>query len=452
MLSAIVIIGVVFSCSVTASAAQTVTFDTIYTHTYTDKNCYNTVTLPEDGFVYFEMGFPTDKYGYQCKPRLVVTSGGTTICNRMVYYGTQFVFLNKGTYTFNIYMENYTPITSMSYCFQFRENANDNVRPVTFGTKYLHYYKSKNCYGSFELKQNSTVRIDLIQPTKHSDNTTHYSSTLYVYNMSKGGTEVLNEYYSGSQSSSSYYYTLRLPKGKYKFNYSCSSASSLSSDGYTVDGKYAIYTYYKVTATKATKPKTPKISQTVKTTKYSNFTTYDVDATFADNEAYDGVELWTKNNNGKWKLADSAANTKYLRNCKVDIYVSSASTYVMFYKVRTYSLYGTSKVYSNWSNTLYTKTSLKPKKPTVTVKSAKKAAKISWKKISGADGYVIYRSTKKNSGYKKVKTITKGSTTSYTNKSLKSKKTYYYKVRTYKKVNGVTIYSSYSTPKKVKTK
>lgn len=83
--------------------------------------------------------------------------------------------------------------------------------------------------------------------------------------------------------------------------------------------------------------------------------------------------------------------------------------------------------------------------------SSKKAA-VKWSKVSKASGYVIYRATSKNGTYKAVKTITKGSTVSYTNKSLKKGKTYYYKVRAYTTVGGKRIYGSYSTVVGVKVK
>ncbi|MCM1285745.1 MAG: hypothetical protein NC213_03815 [Acetobacter sp.] len=74
------------------------------------------------------------------------------------------------------------------------------------------------------------------------------------------------------------------------------------------------------------------------------------------------------------------------------------------------------------------------KAPSVTVKSSSySTAKISWKKVSSAKKYVVYRSTKKSSGYKAVKTIKKNSTVSYTDKKLTCGKTYYYKVTA---VNG----------------
>ncbi len=82
----------------------------------------------------------------------------------------------------------------------------------------------------------------------------------------------------------------------------------------------------------------------------------------------------------------------------------------------------------------------------------KKSLKVSWKKIAGADGYQIYRSTSKNGTYKLAKTIKSGSTTTWTNKSLKSGKKYYYKVRAYVKFNGKKYAGPYSVKVSKKTK
>lgn len=58
----------------------------------------------------------------------------------------------------------------------------------------------------------------------------------------------------------------------------------------------------------------------------------------------------------------------------------------------------------------------------------------------------------KNAKGNKTKTISKNKTTSYTIKKLKKKKTYYVRIRTYKKVSGKTYYSEWSSVKKVKIK
>ena len=55
---------------------------------------------------------------------------------------------------------------------------------------------------------------------------------------------------------------------------------------------------------------------------------------------------------------------------------------------------------------------------------------LSWKKVTGAKGYQIYFSKKKNGKYKLLKTIKKGKTKKYVVKKPKSGKIYY-KVRAY---------------------
>lgn len=85
----------------------------------------------------------------------------------------------------------------------------------------------------------------------------------------------------------------------------------------------------------------------------------------------------------------------------------------------------------------------------VKIKAAKKKAAISWKKVSGASGYQVSRSAKKTGTFTTVKTT---SSLKYTNTSLTSKKTYYYKVRAYKTINGVRYYGRWSSVKTAKVK
>ena len=89
-----------------------------------------------------------------------------------------------------------------------------------------------------------------------------------------------------------------------------------------------------------------------------------------------------------------------------------------------------------------------PKAPSLKVVSAKKSAKVTTKS-TGANGYVIEYSLKKNMSGKKSVTITK---TSGTIKKLTSKKTYYIRVRAYKTIGGKKYYSPYSSVKSVKVK
>lgn len=98
------------------------------------------------------------------------------------------------------------------------------------------------------------------------------------------------------------------------------------------------------------------------------------------------------------------------------------------------------------------------KKPTVKkLTKGKKSVKVTWKKVTGIAGYQINISTSKKfnkelSSY----TVNKKSAKTKTIKGLRAKKTYYVRIRTYKKakINGKTVkvYSKWSATKSVKTK
>ena len=79
------------------------------------------------------------------------------------------------------------------------------------------------------------------------------------------------------------------------------------------------------------------------------------------------------------------------------------------------------------------------KTPKIKAKKVKRNYNLSWKKTGGVSGYKIYRSKKKKSGYVLIKTQKDKSKTKYTDKKAKGKK-YYYKIQTYRSVNGTKIY------------
>lgn len=87
-----------------------------------------------------------------------------------------------------------------------------------------------------------------------------------------------------------------------------------------------------------------------------------------------------------------------------------------------------------------------------TLKKARKSGKkvqLTWKKVKAATGYEVYQATKKNGKYKKVKTIKKNKVVTCKTKALKANKKYFFKVRTYRKVAGTTVYGKFSNVKKV---
>ena len=109
---------------------------------------------------------------------------------------------------------------------------------------------------------------------------------------------------------------------------------------------------------------------------------------------------------------------------------------------------------TNTSNDEDVTVTSKPKSASIKkVKGAKKAISVTWKKLSGVNGYEIQVATdKKFKKNKKTVTVKKQKTTKTTVKKLKAKKKYYVRIRTYKIVNGKKVYSSWSKVKSVKTK
>ena len=160
--------------------------------------------------------------------------------------------------------------------------------------------------------------------------------------------------------------------------------------------------------------------------------------------------IWKKvaNAKGYQIFRSTAKNGTYKRiatttalSC-VDSKRTPGATY--YYKIRAYCTINGAKAYSKYSN----KKSIKVKLGKVSIKTIKSAGsskwKLNWKKVYGAMGYEIYRSTSKNSNFELVKNIGKGSILTYTDKVPK-KKSYYYKVRAYRTVSGKKIYGSFSS-------
>ena len=70
---------------------------------------------------------------------------------------------------------------------------------------------------------------------------------------------------------------------------------------------------------------------------------------------------------------------------------------------------------------------------------------IKWSDKTYADGYVVYKSTSKTKGFKKISTVSSSKSKIVNKKGLKTGKRYYYKVRGYVEINGKKVYTKYSS-------
>lgn len=102
------------------------------------------------------------------------------------------------------------------------------------------------------------------------------------------------------------------------------------------------------------------------------------------------------------------------------------------------------------SNTIALTTSIAAPHIRKAYASGNTSAKITWNASVGAKGYEVYRQD--GGVWKKVKKLKKAGLTTFTDRGLRSGKTYKYKIRAYGKANGKKLYSEFSDIYKVKTK
>lgn len=117
------------------------------------------------------------------------------------------------------------------------------------------------------------------------------------------------------------------------------------------------------------------------------------------------------------------------------------STY--YYKIRSYYTAGSNTIYGAWSPVKKQTKTLAASSITQ-VKLSSGRMRIAWKKVSGASGYILYRSQSKNGSYKKIATINKGTKVSCTDSKVSSGKIYYYKVKAYRQVKKKKYYGQAS--------
>ena len=137
----------------------------------------------------------------------------------------------------------------------------------------------------------------------------------------------------------------------------------------------------------------------------------------------------------------SASKTSVtIKNLKVD------TDYKIY--VRSYIKIGKTYYYSKLSDKLSTSTKAVVSAPKCSgYCSLISIPTLTWKTVSGAEKYNIYRASSKNGTYSRIASLTG---TSYSDKSAALHKTYYYKVRSFKTVDGVLYKSRESNTVKIK--
>lgn len=160
-------------------------------------------------------------------------------------------------------------------------------------------------------------------------------------------------------------------------------------------------------------------------------------------EGADGYVLFKYNTSKKkYVRVKTFANPKTVSYSKKYKYAGKYSFKLRAYKV---TAAGT-KAYGSFSS------AAKVKLPPAKVKGVAKSQSylkttLSWKKVSKAKGYEIYRSQKKNGKFSRVKIVRTGKTNRVTIKQKKSR-VYYYKIRAFVKgINKKRVYGNFSVVK-----
>lgn len=113
-----------------------------------------------------------------------------------------------------------------------------------------------------------------------------------------------------------------------------------------------------------------------------------------------------------------------------------------YYKVRAVGVDEGVSVYGDYSKAVKILYSL----PAPVLSSAKTVAggglKLTWKKVKGAEGYVIYRGEKENGKFKKIATVETSSIKNYTIPASDCNGSYFYRVKAYVKSSGKKIIQS----------
>ena len=181
------------------------------------------------------------------------------------------------------------------------------------------------------------------------------------------------------------------------------------------------------------KPSKVKISKIVSSTTGATFTGY------VTNISSDTKGLEYKVYNSKGKVVCSATSS----DNELIIYgTSTKDTYYVKARAYCYDEHA-NRVYGEWSEKKYfiSTPSIDSYETRKTIRS--NSVTLKWDKVKGATKYVVYCSTKKNSGFKKVATTTKTSAkiTRYNGKALNLRNKKYFKIYAYTTRGGKTIKS-----------
>ncbi len=322
----------------------------------------------------------------------------------------------------------YTPISTEKYNFkvsyktsnfwekEFNEDFN-SANNISINTTYNGTITNHYCYDYFKFKISKAGNY--IFKISSTPNSNDYGWIICIYDNEYN--EI--EYMKMEGKDSSKHVVRYFSKGNYYIKIQSYSSNYIG----CVSGK--AYQFYVNTYV-------PKVSGF----KFAGASESAIKLTWNKVSGATGYVVYRYNNSQKsWtRLGVVTANTY------TDKKLKSGTTYK--YAVRAYKKVDSKTIYSVSYPTVNACTD--PATVNFKLTAGSKKATVSWSKVSGASGYIVYYKTSKNGSWKKLKTTT---STSYTKTGLTKGKTYYFTVKAYKNLNGKSYGGKYVT-KSVKVK
>jgi lipoprotein-anchoring transpeptidase ErfK/SrfK len=148
-----------------------------------------------------------------------------------------------------------------------------------------------------------------------------------------------------------------------------------------------------------------------------------------------GYEIYRSTSNmGTYTIISGPVATKYNNTGLI-----TNTTY--YYKVRAYTIINNIKVFSAYSNEVSAKPILATPINFKATLFSSRSIKLTWSGVTGSTAYEIYRAISSTGSYS---LLTRTSYLYYTNTDLIKGKTYYYKIRSFRTIGNIKVYSNWT--------
>lgn len=179
---------------------------------------------------------------------------------------------------------------------------------------------------------------------------------------------------------------------------------------------------------------------------YSNVTTTSITLNWEENPKATGYVIYRMDNTTNSKYVKYAV----IKGSNITSYTNSNLTPARcyYYQIKAYTQIGQHFYYSTAKTVKLGTCPNGVENLRLTEATKVNQISISWDKVNGASGYIVYRMDyTTNSKYKATSTIIGNKTTTFVDNNVESGRPYYYRVRAYKDVYGAKFYGAYPTLK-----